>query len=267
MGALVSLATKQLTEENVIDIVLSSVFTNDFRRLAQTLETDEVRAIDFASRRFTVELGDKEEDRVLLEGVSLLHIAAFQGFIRVLEVLLVSQIYTLDAWDHEHQTPLHYTCRRFFPRASSLLCDHRFSTHIQDVHGKVPLHYALENSRMADTSRALIALGGDELTKAFANDTGYAPLHVAIQKQNLPIVTCMLARIGHVVAPTRDQWTPLMLALRYVLDDELFSQFLVLFRKYKVTRLGFTTESKDVFTIAQCYHRSKAVIEWLCEID
>lgn len=267
MGALVSLATKQLTDENVIDIVLSAVFTNDFRRLAQILETNEVRAIDFTARRFTVELGDTEKDRVLLEDVSLLHIAAFQGYIHVLEVLLTSRVYMLDMWDHQRQTALHYTCRRAFPRCSSLLCDNRFSTHIQDVHGKVPLHYALENSRMADTSRALIALGGDELTKAFAVETGYAPLHVAIQQQNLPIVACVLARIGHVVAPSRDQWTPLMLAVRFVLDDTLFGQFFDLFRKYKVTRQGLTLEVEDVISMATRYKRSDQIIGLLCEID
>jgi len=115
-------------------------------------------------------------------GLSLLHIAAENGFLDVLSVL-IHKGGKINEVDSQGAAPLHYACKEGHTSAASLLLENGASLS-PDNYGLNPLHYCVKHGHV-DTAKLLLDQGHRDL--ADLPDTyGWTPLHLAVanKKQN-----------------------------------------------------------------------------------
>lgn len=160
----------------------------------------------------------------LREEVTPLHVAAHQGDISTLELLLKNQAYEQCGAETKKwkRIPLHYAENKTIAKA---LCKHRYNIACKDVFGNTPFEHALDYWLLRyDLAHYLLKYGGNiNASNCSYNNT---MLHNAVCCNNIDKVTFLLQHNAKPVGYNNNGQTPLDLAIegKYYQIIELFKK-------------------------------------------
>ena len=123
----------------------------------------------------------------LADGTSLLHIAAIEGRLDVIESLLLAGA-RRDVLDGQGQLPVHIALKAGHGEAAILLLSRELCTR-KDSEGQTPLHRIVE---MQDPNLMLAVLAMNPSLKS-KNVKGATPFQFALEKENVDVVTHLVS--------------------------------------------------------------------------
>jgi ankyrin repeat protein len=126
-----------------------------------------------------------------VDGVSLCHVAAASGSIRVLQYLIEEDSFYLFSKDHNDRTMLHVAAHAGEPETSKYLLQKGIRVDTRDANGYTPLHDASQRGRLV-VMKLLIEAGADVNCQSRYN--GYTPLRFAKESGKKEAVDLLISR-------------------------------------------------------------------------
>lgn len=138
-----------------------------------------------------------------VKGENLLHIAAANGKINVVDFFITELNLDIDEVDHLRKTPLHVAALNGHLEVVKFLLNHDAYINCGDIMGLTPLFYAVRKNQinvvefLLDKSDINYAMGG------------YTLLHEAAENGYLELVKVLLENKANINAKNERNWTPL----------------------------------------------------------
>ena len=143
------------------------------------------------------------------EGRTAVHVAAEQGWVDLIRILVTELGCRVDSRDTYQFTPLHSAANWGWVNAISVLVDLNHAVDVKDCHGRTPLHYAALHGRASAIER-LLELGAT--LKECDTRAGYSPLHLAADAGQCEAVAKLIELGADTEVKTAKGWTCLQLA-------------------------------------------------------
>jgi ankyrin repeat protein len=142
--------------------------------------------------------------------LTLLHIAATEGRLNIVEYLINRYPVDINAKDINNETPLHLAAANGRQKVIEFLVNKTADTNALNMDNATPLHLAAVNGHR-DVIEFLIGKSTDINAKDINHDT---PLHLAAQYGRQKAIECLIDRGADINAINIDNATPLHLAMR-----------------------------------------------------
>ncbi|GMH39508.1 hypothetical protein BSKO_07406 [Bryopsis sp. KO-2023] len=143
------------------------------------------------------------------EGRTAVHVAAEQGWVGLIEVLVMELGSDVDSRDTCKFTPLHSAANWGWVEAIQKLVELKHEVDVKDYLGRTPLHYAALHGR-AGAIEDLAKLGAS--LQETDSRGGYTPLHLAADAGQCEAVATLVNLGADTEARTAKGWTCLQLA-------------------------------------------------------